>query len=386
MRRIHPATAVMASALAITVGVAAGAYAQNDGGSGGAIANPTQQQALDANETVRNYIVAHPDSPPPTTSPTPSATATATPTGTATIEPTTPPPPAPRKWNSRMPWSDGAFVEHSSQKAAEFARWRGAPLDNIVAFTDRSSWRAQLNTWWAGTVPASFKADRDDFILSVPLWTDDKSAGSDQDWKELGTKIAAVDPDALVRLGWEMNCCFSHATDAEAWKSQFSRAVTLLRSTAPKLQIVFNPNEGGAQNGTVEAVESLYVEGKVDMIALDTYDWWPGFTSPENIEQHFTKKYGWNWWYDFARERGLPFGLGEFGVASGSKASGGDNPKFFEATYGWLWEKEKSAPGSIRFVSVFNESSSYCGCGLSDTDNPKAAAKYKALIADIRKR
>ncbi len=85
-----------------------------------------------------------------------------------------------------------------------------------------------------------------------------------------------------------MNCCFSHATDAKTWTAQFSRAVTLMRTTAPKLQIVFNPNEGGAQNGTVAAIESLYVKGKVDVIALDAYDWYEPFTTEAGIQSHFT--------------------------------------------------------------------------------------------------
>ncbi|MBL7256358.1 hypothetical protein [Paractinoplanes lichenicola] len=33
------------------------------------------------------------------------------------------------------------------------------------------------------------------FILSVPLWTDDKNTGTDADWTTLARKIAAVDAD-----------------------------------------------------------------------------------------------------------------------------------------------------------------------------------------------
>ncbi len=188
-----------------------------------------------------------------------------------------------------------------------------------------------------------------------------------------------------MRLGWEMNCCFSHATDAGDWRGQFSRAVDLLRSAAPGLQIVFNPNEGGAQNGTVAAVESLYVDGKVDVIALDAYDWWSPYTSQASIDRHFTQKYGWDYWYDFARAKGVPFAVGEFSVYSGSRASGGDNPRFFEVVYDWLQRRENADPGSIRFVSLFNDSARYCGCAISDTQNPRAAASYKAMIAKIRR-
>ena len=376
MRCIHPASAVIATTLAITAGIVAGGAYADSSQTGAAVANPTQQQALDANETMRNYILAHPSTPTPAAT-TPVETPTATPTETATEAP------AGQKYASGMPWSDGGFFEHSGSNATAFAAWRGAPLDNVVAFTTRSSWSALLNNWWTASVPTGFDAARDDFILSVPLWTDDGSAGSDQNWRDLGTEIAAVDPNGLVRLGWEMNCCFSHATNADTWRDQFSRAVTLMRSSAPGLQIVFNPNEGGAQNGTVQDIESLYVQGKVDIIALDTYDWWSPFTTKANIDNHFTKAYGWDYWFRFARRHHLPFALGEFSVSSGSSASGGDNPRFFQAVYGWLTDREKQDPGSIRFVALFNDSAPYCGCAISDSQNPRAAAEYKSLIARI---
>ncbi|GLY29789.1 hypothetical protein [Kineosporia sp. NBRC 101731] len=292
--------------------------------------------------------------------------------------------PDPTTYASGLPWSDGGFFGHSATKARDFATWRGAPVDNVVAYTTRTTWSAELNNWWASSVPAGFDPARDDFILSVPLWTDDGMAGGDQGWKELGRQIAAVDPNGLVRLGWEMNCCFSHATNVAQWRKQFSRAVNLMRSTAPGLQIVFNPNEGAAQNGTVSAIESLYVKGKVDIIALDAYDWWAPFTTQANINSHFTKKYGWNYWYKFARARGLPFALAEFSVSSAAAGSGGDNPKFFDATYSWLSAKAKSDPGSIRFVSLFDEGASYCGCAISSSQNPKAAKAYRSRILGLR--
>lgn len=292
-------------------------------------------------------------------------------------------PAATTKYASGMPWSDGGFFEHSAAQAEAFAQWRGAPVDNIVAYTSRATWKDQLNDWWADTVPDTFDPKRDDFILSVPLWTDDGMAGGDQGWKQLGRQIAAVDPNAWCAwLGDELLLLPRHRR--QKWRKQFSRAVTLMRSTAPGLQIVFNPNEGGAQNGTVPAIESLYVKGKVDVIALDAYDWWKPFTTQANISSHFTKKYGWDYWYKFARDRDLPFALAEFSVSSASDASGGDNPKFFDATYNWLWRKQQADPGSIRFVALFNESARYCECALSSAENPQAARKYKALIAKIR--
>jgi hypothetical protein len=289
---------------------------------------------------------------------------------------------------SGLPWSDGGFFMHDAEQAAAFATWRGRPVDNVVAFTTRTSWEAQLNTWWARTVPAGFAPNRDDFILSVPLWTDDEQAGTDLDWTTLAQRIAAVDPDGYVRLGWEMNCCFSKALNtaaaAKAWRDQFSRAATLLKQAAPGLRVVFNPNEGVSSSGLIADPSTLYVPGKVDVIAIDAYDWYPAYTSAANANQHFTKTYGWNWWYDFARTRGLPFALAEFSVYTGSTASGGDNPAYFTHVYNWLSSKATATPGSIAFVSVFNHSENYCQCNLFPTaPNPAAAARYKSIIHSL---
>ena len=293
---------------------------------------------------------------------------------------------------SGMPWSDGGYFEHDGAKAAAFQEWRGRPVDNIVAFAARETWGNLLSTWWTQSLPDSFAPERDDLIISVPLWTEKEAAsakmGTDANWTQLAQGIAEADPNAYVRLGWEMNCCeFSKATAGQEsiWRNQFSRAATLIKAAAPGLKIVFNPNEGKSQDGTfVQDVSTLFVDGKVDVIALDAYDWWQPYNSDANANNHFTKQYGWNWWYNFARSKGLPFAIAEFSVYSGSADSGGDNPAYFTHVYNWLSSKNNAAPGSIAFVSVYNESAEYCGCNLFPTNpNPNAAQRYRSIIQSL---
>jgi hypothetical protein len=64
--------------------------------------------------------------------------------------------------------------------------------------------------------------------------------------------------------------------------------------------------------------------------------------------------------------------------------SGGDNPAYFTYVYNWLAAKATAAPGSIAFVSVFNDSQSYCKCNVFPTSpNPQAAASYRSLINSL---
>lgn len=84
MRKISPWSAVAAVVASLAL-VGGASFALSPAAS--VVTNPTQQEALDANQTVHNYILAHPDV---TASPTPSATATATPTVTPTADGTLP--------------------------------------------------------------------------------------------------------------------------------------------------------------------------------------------------------------------------------------------------------------------------------------------------------
>ncbi|MFB9410347.1 hypothetical protein [Dactylosporangium matsuzakiense] len=309
----------------------------------------------------RADIVSNPAGPGPS--------ATRAPAGAAAPAPALGPGPGRA---SGLPWSDGGYFLHDPAQADAFAAWRGRPVDNILAFTSRATFTALLNPWWADSVPASFSAVRDDFIVAVPLWSDDGSAGTDAEWAELAAEIAAVDADAYVRLGWEMNCCTSLATDPAVWRAQFTRAATLLKTAAPGLRIVFNPNEGTSEPGLVKDASTLFVPGLVDVVAIDAYDWHPSYDRDAAV--HFTKQYGWDWWYTFARSKGLPFALGEFGVMNGY-----DDPAFFTQVYSWLRARP---PGTIAFVTLFNEPADYCRCSVYPPGaNPAAAARYREIIA-----
>lgn len=292
---------------------------------------------------------------------------------------------------SGLPWSDGVFAGHDRAAADAFAAWRGRPLDNVLVFTGRGSWAEQLQPWWRAALPTGFDAGRDDLIIAVPLWPGGSSVsdtGTDAQWRLLAEQIAATDPDALVRLGWEMNCCdFSPATAANAarWRAAWIRAHTLMRTAAPGLTFVFNPNEGPAGKGFLADPRQVYPgDDYVDVVAIDAYDWYPAYDTDANWTLHRDRRYGWEHWYRFARDHGKPFGLGEFGLYSASPASGGDNPRYFREVYRWLADKPA---GTIRFVTAYNERDDWYGGRLWPTDrNPAAGAEYRAQLAASARR
>lgn len=97
VKKISPWAAV--GAVVLTASLVAGTAVAAD--EPGVISTPTQQEALDANATVRNYILQNgtaPTTPPTTASPTPT-TASPTPT-TASPTPTTPPETSPANFRA----------------------------------------------------------------------------------------------------------------------------------------------------------------------------------------------------------------------------------------------------------------------------------------------
>lgn len=381
MRRIHPLAAV-GSGVAIAGLVFGAAVASPNAplAQSTVPVNPTQQEALDGLETAKRYIQQHPDATP-TPTPTVSETATPTPTSTTPTPTVTTTPPA-GAYPSGLPWSNGAFTMHSASNATAMEAWLGKNLDNFEVFTSRGNWGAQLNPWWRSSLPASFDKAREDLIISVPLWTDDGNRGSDAQWRELADQIEATDPDAIVRHGWEFNCCYSRLTDPAAWKAQYNRSVDLMQSAAPNLHFSWNPNEGVSSNGvTIPPDQAWPGPANVDSISLDAYDWYKPYNSAANWADHRDKKYGWNYWYNFARSHNKPFGLAEWGLYSARSESGGDNPLYFRYVFDWLREKASNAPGSIRFVTYFNETASYYQGHVHPTSrNPNGAAEYRAQV------
>lgn len=275
---------------------------------------------------------------------------------------------------SGLPWSDGAHASHSANDALAFQEWRGRPLDNISVFLAREAWENMLNTWWKDAIPDTFDPATDDLNIALPLWTEDDDLGADWQWRRLGAQIADTDPDAIVRLGWEFNCCFSKHEDSDFWKRQYIRAAGLMLEAAPDLHLSWVPNEGRME---IRDPENYYPGDEwVDSIGIDAYDWNPPYT-PETWPKRRDSEYSWNWWYDFAQERGKPFALGEWGLIGGEEGSGGDNAYFLEAVYGWLRQKHEENPGSIRYATYFNFKGDSVGGRLWPTDlNPKGAAEY----------
>lgn len=288
---------------------------------------------------------------------------------------------------SGMPWKSGLFPMHRGEVVTAFEESRGAKADVVTVFPERTSWGSMMEGWIMDDqrIPPGFQGTLD---VGVPLWPDDgdistaATGGYNQSWEEFGRMVAAKYPDAYIRLGWEMNLPgWKHAAtpeNAEQWKQAYREAVTSIRRGGPGLRIAWVVNEGPGQTGTPDAREFYPGDEYVDFIGMDVYDWDPGYVDEASIAKHRDSEYGWNFWLDFAKQRGKKFVLPEWGIAPGSATSGGDNPTYIDFVYGWLGQNADW----IEFESYFQESGAENRYALF-VDNPKASAAYTRAIESL---
>lgn len=287
---------------------------------------------------------------------------------------------------SGLAWHSGVF-SHDAQQTTQFAQARGRPVDVLAVFPTRDSWATILQDWWMSptAVPEGFTGT---LAVGVPLFPGDgslaaaASGADDARWEELGRLIASRYPDAWVRPGWEMNIpnwpWAATPENVSEYKAAFRRAATALRRGGPGLRIVFNPNEG--RGASLPDARLAYPgDDVVDVIGIDAYDWYPAYDSG-GWEEHRTKDQGWDFWANFARARGKKFAVPEWGVMTGSDASGGDNPTYIRSVLEWMGDNADI----MAFDAYFEETQDYCRCALSL--NPKAAAEYAAVLPQVAER
>jgi hypothetical protein len=345
------------------------------------VSNPTQAQALDGLETARNYILAHPDAPLPTTPP-----ATTTPPPATT----TAPPPA-SGFPSGMPWVSGVNPQSQNRaNVAAFETMRGKPVDVIVIHPARDNWTA-LNANWAYTdpIPANYGGR---LSFAMPLWPGNGSVGTNYttEWTAWANRVEALDPKTDVRLGWEMNLpnpWHLNASNRTAWIAAFKRAATAIKAACGTCTITWNPNWGADQTGTDSRTAFQEVKSLVDVYGIDYYDAWnPVLTDADNVARaNQTRSLTDS--HNFAVANGKKFALPEWGVGCTTSGcqwaghAGGDNPRFINHVYNWL--KTKPA-NTIAYEAYFDEPASYIRSELrSPTVNPNSAAAYRTQISAL---
>lgn len=289
-----------------------------------------------------------------------------------------------------MIFESGIFPMHKATEVTKLEKNRGAEVAVIAVFPARESWSSLKNTWFMDNerIPAGFRGTLN---IAMPLWPEDGNfedayqGNYNAEWEAFGRSVAAKYPDAYIRLGWEMNIkdWYYKATpeNATQWIQAYRHAITSIRKGSDQFQFIFNPNLGKGQTGTEDATLFYPGDEYVNLIGIDAYDWWPGYTNETNIASHRDSEYGWNWWLNFARQHNKKFCVPEWGIATANPNSGGDNPVYINFVYAWL----KANKEWIQMECYFQESDNYLRSDLFTGYNPKATAEYKRWMPLLKK-
>lgn len=317
--------------------------------------------------------------------------ATAIVTYTPTAGTTTPPPvTTPPGTTSAIGSGVGFMSDDTAAMMGQYKTIMGKPIPHVATFTSRGTSTDLTDNnaatpWWADGIPAGTRLH-----LAVPICNDngDLTADISPALAVVARQAAAIDPHAVIRLGWEYNLpsWAWKATDANlpTWQTAWRRGCAAMKAVAPGLIIGQCANIGANQSGLSGDPTRVFVN-EADFIGFDSYDGYPAMTNTANINTQVNGKYYWEWWASQALTLNRPLFVGEWGVANSAWGGIGDDPVFVSQFAAF---KARSIARGVVWLgdSYFNEPASYIASDIMrppgvTVSNPKTAANYKTLFS-----
>lgn len=296
---------------------------------------------------------------------------------------------------SGLAWHSGSYPagEWSASRAAQFGAWRGAPLDIVTTYGERSSYARLANTTWHITTWAGFPGR---LSYGLPMLTDDNRGSfraiargeNDATWARVAQSLLNANRgSSVVRIGWEANGDWwawkTTAQTAADYKRAFRRIAVTMKRVAPDLLIDFDiacgtPLKG--QSTRVGALTQMYPgDDVVDVVGCDVYDWYATKSTDQASWDRALRpadSVGLQDVADFARAHGKMLSVPEWGVAAPSAGGAGDNPFFIER----MWAFFEANQEILAFEAYFNQHDGFPHSSLwVGQTNPQSAAAYRWL-------
>lgn len=236
----------------------------------------------------------------------------------------------------------GAFVnwgpvgrEHMLQT---WEKWLKQPPSSVlgVDFYAETTWDDFHKLDWVPGVWKKLNPSRN-VVWSVPLTVkgtplaDVANGLHDREFEAAARAIAAAQPKAIIRLGWEMNISMAwFAKDREAdYIAAFRRVVGIFRRHSSEFKYDWCPGWGAQE---MPADTAYPGDDVVDYIGLDVYDYKHEGSPEERWNAFYLKApFGLEWHRDFAAKHRKRMSYPEWGVGQF-----GDNPYFIQQMHDWL--------------------------------------------------
>lgn len=295
----------------------------------------------------------------------------------------TPPPPA----VTGVRWVSGANGNFPAE-IRPWGVWTGRDVDLAMVFGTRDSWQTMVDGGWPlnAFTPAQFPGK---LSIAEPLWPkggDENACAAgayDGYWAQFGRSLVSYGRgDAFVRLGWEFNgeWFWWHPTNVETWKTCYRRAVTAIRSTAPKAVIdwTMTMHRDTLPGGHTNVWAAYPGDDYVDVIGIDSYDMWPASPTEKTWDRQCAKSSGLCTVIKEARARGKRFSVPEWGVVR-ADGGGGDNPFYVQKMY----DVFLANADILAYEAYYNnsEAGNVKSSLLNPELNPQSAKLYRQLFS-----
>jgi hypothetical protein len=286
--------------------------------------------------------------------------------------------------HSGLPWASGAYLPTGTPAAAAaFGAWRRRPLDVVDAWSGWSSWQDIVDpSWlyqrWSGS-PYTMAFGVAMLPENVPGVSLQACANGTYNarWRQFGSVISSYGlGKSIIRLGWEFNGNWYvwQAKQPTVWAKCWQQVVTSARSTAPGLQWDWNVNRG-VSSGLADPTQAYPGNSYVDIVGVDSYDWWPAATTAAGWQSQLNGKQGLNYWLTFAAAHGKPLSVPEWGNVSAGISGGRDDPLYVQDMKGFFAANAAHIAFEANFQGAPSSTGGSYGTGSTV---PKASAAYQA--------
>jgi hypothetical protein len=276
----------------------------------------------------------------------------------------------------------GAFVNWGpvgrERTLQSWEKWLNQVPSSVlgVDFYAQSTWEDYVRLNWVPGIWNKLNPARN-VVWSVPLTVkgtplaDVASGMHDAEFEAAARAIAAAQPKAIIRLGWEMNLVsmawFAKGQEADYIKA-FRRVVEIFRRHSSDFKYDWCPGWGPQDSAADLAYPG---DDVVDYIGLDVYDFKYEGSAGERWEEFYLKApFGLQWHREFAARHGKAMSYPEWGVGNF-----GDNAFFIQQMRDWFVENADN----IAYAAYFDVD----GLWPTQIDNgrfPKSQRLFRKLF------
>jgi hypothetical protein len=224
-------------------------------------------------------------------------------------------------------------------------KWLNQPPSSVlgVDFYAQSTWEDFSRLSWVPGIWKKLNPARN-VVWSVPLTVKGTSLADvanglhDAEFEAAARAISEAHPNAIIRLGWEMNLVampwFAKGQEAD-YIAAFRRVVGIFRRYSGDFKYDWCPGWGPQDSPADLAYPG---DDAVDYVGLDVYDFKYEGSAQERWNAFYLKApFGLEWHRDFAARHGKPMSYPEWGVGNS-----GDNAFFVLQMHDWLVSNEKN--------------------------------------------